>query len=195
MLPEVRSLPIEWFRLILDMKIQIIKLDHKKLADIDRCDNTFWVENKLSIGVKDDRISYSLVPARVFEKHYLPEHSDYTDYLNNPDKAVYLAYADEQLAGQIILRTNWNGYAYIEDIAVDQSFRRHGIGRKLMEKAVEWTKSLGLPGIMLETSNINVAACQFYEQFGFKLGGFDRFLYLATLPDTEEVALFWYLIF
>ena len=64
-----------------------------------------------------------------------------------------------------------------------------------MEKAVEWTKSLGLPGIMLETSNINVAACQFYEQFGFKLGGFDRFLYLATLPDTEEVALFWYLIF
>ena len=177
------------------MNIQIKKLDHERLADIDRCDISFWVENKLSIDVKHDRISYSLVPAHVFEKHYLPEQSDYTDYLDNPEKAIYLAYADEQLAGQIILRQNWNGYAYIEDIAVDKRFRRLGIGRQLMQQAVEWTKALRLPGIMLETSNINVDACKFYERFGFKLGGFDRFLYQATLPDIEEVALFWYLIF
>ncbi len=195
MRPEVRSLPIEWLPSILDMNIQIRKLDREKLVDIDRCDNTFWVENKLCINVKDDRISYSLVPAHLFEKHYLPEHSDYAEYLDNPDKAVYLAYADEQVAGQLILRKNWNGYGYIEDIAVEKRFRRLGIGRRLMQQAVAWTKTLGLPGIMLETSNINVAACQFYEKFGFKLGGFDRFLYQATLPGTEEVALFWYLIF
>jgi streptothricin acetyltransferase len=176
------------------MKIQIKRLDQEKHTEIDRCDNSFWVENKLSIDVIDDRITYSLVPAHGFEKHYLPEQSDYSDYLNNPDKAIYLAYADEQLAGQIILRKNWNGYAYIEDITVDKRFRRLGIGRQLMLQAVEWTKTLGLPGIMLETSNVNVDACKFYEHFGFKLGGFDRFLYQAALPDTEEVALFWYFI-
>jgi hypothetical protein len=31
--------------------------------------------------------------------------------------------------------------------------------------------------------------------FGFKLGGFDRFLYQAVMPGTEEVAMYWYLRF
>jgi len=64
-----------------------------------------------------------------------------------------------------------------------------------MDRAVEWAKSKLLPGMMLETSSVNVTACQFYQSFGFKLGGFDRFLYRAMLPGTEEVAMYWYLIF
>ena len=54
---------------------------------------------------------------------------------------------------------------------------------------------MGLPGIMLETQNNNVAACRFYESCGFHLGGFDRELYRGITPDTDETALFWYLIF
>jgi streptothricin acetyltransferase len=64
-----------------------------------------------------------------------------------------------------------------------------------MEQAVEWAKSKVVPGIMLETSNVNVTACQFYEQFGFNLGGFDRFLDQAIMPGTDEVAMYWDLVF
>jgi streptothricin acetyltransferase len=47
---------------------------------------------------------------------------------------------------------------------------------------------------MLETQNDNVPACLFYERCGFTLAGFDRNLYRALRPDTEEIALYWYLL-
>ena len=64
-----------------------------------------------------------------------------------------------------------------------------------MQKAVEWAKVKRLPGIMLETQNNNVTACRFYENFGFKLRGFDTYLYKGLTPATDEIALYWYLIF
>jgi ribosomal protein S18 acetylase RimI-like enzyme len=80
---------------------------------------------------------------------------------------------------------------------VGARFRRLGISRHLIDQAIAWTKDRKLPGIMLETQdiNVNVAACRLYEDCGFLLGGFDRFLYRAALPGAEEVALYWYLIF
>jgi streptothricin acetyltransferase len=48
---------------------------------------------------------------------------------------------------------------------------------------------------MLETQNTNVAACLFYRRCGFELGGFDRFLYHAIHPDSDEIALYWYMFF
>jgi streptothricin acetyltransferase len=47
---------------------------------------------------------------------------------------------------------------------------------------------------MLETQNNNVGACKLYEACGFTLGGFDRYLYRGEMPDTREIALFWYLM-
>jgi streptothricin acetyltransferase len=64
-----------------------------------------------------------------------------------------------------------------------------------MERAIEWARSLDLPGLMLETQDINVKACRFYERMGFVLSGFDRHLYKATLPGRDEIALYWYLVF
>jgi streptothricin acetyltransferase len=177
------------------MNILIREMGEENLPQINQCDNSFLVENKYRFHAHNDEISYSLVPATRFIKHYPTEELDFASYVGNPEKTVFFAYVDDQFAGQIILRKNWNGFAYIEDIAVDSGYRRQGIGRRLMEKAVEWTKSKQLPGIMLETSSVNIAACQFYERFGFKLGGFDRFLYQAVMPETEEVAMYWYLIF
>jgi ribosomal protein S18 acetylase RimI-like enzyme len=177
------------------MDIQIREIDKDNLSQINCCDNSFLVENKFRLHARDEEITYSSAPARPFLKSYPPDELDYSSYIDNPEKTIFFAYCDEQLAGQIILRKNWNGYAYVEDIAVDSRFRRQGIGKRLMVQSVEWAKSKALTGIMLETSNVNIAACQFYERFGFKLGGFDRFLYKAVMPGTEEVAMYWYLVF
>ena len=49
--------------------------------------------------------------------------------------------------------------------------------------------------LKIETQNNNVAACRLYESCGFQLGGFDRYLYQATMPGTGEIALYWYLLF
>jgi len=48
---------------------------------------------------------------------------------------------------------------------------------------------------MLETQSNNVAACKFYASCGFVIGGVDLHLYQGLHPQSDEIAIFWYLIF
>jgi ribosomal protein S18 acetylase RimI-like enzyme len=177
------------------MAITIEEFSGQNLHDLNRCDGAFIVDSKLILRVEDGIPSYTIVNVPSYTKQYPRSEISYAEYLAQVDKGIFFAYHDGQLAGQIILFKNWNGYAYIDDIAVDVRFRKRGIGRALIQQAVDWAKARQLPGIMLETQNINVAACLFYQRCGFELGGFDRFLYRGLDPDTEEVALYWYMIF
>jgi ribosomal protein S18 acetylase RimI-like enzyme len=83
----------------------------------------------------------------------------------------------------------------IEDIAVDAAQRGNGRARGLMNAAVEWASLANVAGLRLETQSNNVAACGFYQRYGFVLGGYDRHLYSGIHVHGREVALFWYLIF
>jgi ribosomal protein S18 acetylase RimI-like enzyme len=177
------------------MAIVIKELDPTNIQHVNQCDGTFRVDTILHLHAEEGRISYTPVSVPAYDKRYTSEHADYTRYLDDPDKTIFFAYLDGQLAGQIILRQNWNNFAYIEDITVDVKFRRQGIGKILISQAIDWAKRKKLPGLMLETQNNNLNACRFYERLGFQLAGFDRLLYQGLQPNTEEIALFWYLIF
>lgn len=48
-------------------------------------------------------------------------------------------------------------------------------------------------GIRLETQSNNLPAYRFYASYGFRLGGFDRLLYVAIDGIETKTALFWYL--
>lgn len=106
-----------------------------------------------------------------------------------------MAIAEERVVGQIEVKRHWNRFAFIEDVKVDRHFRRHGIGRKLMNEAARWARDNGLAGMMLETQTNNVKACQFYESCGFAIGGFDSNLYKAIPEHADKVAVYWYLTF
>ena len=78
---------------------------------------------------------------------------------------------------------------------MDVKFRRQGIGKQLILQAQRWAQDRSLAGIMLETQDNNVSACKFYESCGFQLRGFDAYLYKGINIHTDEIALYWYLIF
>ena len=175
--------------------ITLRKLDEQNIQDVNKCDAIFTVNSKLILEAENDVIRYTTVSIPAYQKHYAFDKIDYSTYLVNPSKTIFFAYVDGCLGGQIILRKNWNQYTYVEDIAIDIHFRRIGVGRALMNQAIVWAKAKQTSGIMLETQNNNVPACCFYEHCGFKLGGFDKFLYKGISKDTEEIALYWYLPF
>lgn len=177
------------------MEIIIREMDEQTLPAVNQCDSTFTVDSQLVLSVENGKISYMVVPVSPREKSYPPEPKDYRSYLNDPEKVIFFAYADGELAGQVRILRWWNAYAYIDDIAVEPRFRKHGVGRALIQRAVEWALANGFPGLMLETQNINVAACRLYQSCGFELGGFDRNLYKGLTPSTDEIALYWYLLF
>ena len=177
------------------MTITIEELSSERLGDVNRCDGVFLVESRLRLSAEASVIHYTVEEVPPYEKSYPLDTFETADYIANPDKALYLAYQDGQVAGQVRLCRYWNRYAYIEDIVVDASARREGIGQALMRKAIDWTKARGCPGIMLETQDNNVAACRLYERCGFMLAGFDACLYRGIDPASEEIALYWYLLF
>ncbi|MFZ2097260.1 MAG: GNAT family N-acetyltransferase [Anaerolineales bacterium] len=177
------------------MRITIKGIDARNIGDVGKCDGEFTIDTKLILSVENGEIRYKVMEVPSTKKRYGIDNVDYTTYIDDLDKAIFLGYADGQIAGQIILRKNWNRYAYIEDITVDVNYRRRGIGKELISQAMRWAQERSLAGIMLETQNNNVRACKFYENCGFRLRGFDTYLYKGIDSDTDEVALFWYLMF
>lgn len=112
-------------------------------------------------------------------------------YIEEESKAVFLYYEGEHCLGRIRLRANWNGYAMVEDIGVAGSRRQQGIGSRLMDQAVQWAQQHKLAGLMLETQDVNAAACGFYARYGFIIGGVDNMLY-SNFSTADEQAIFWY---
>ena len=177
------------------MGIGIQKINLKNAVDINKCDGEFIIDSRLVLNLENDRIRYhveNMAPAR---KRYQIDEIDPGNYIDDPNKAIFFAYIAGQLAGQIVLRKNWNHFAYVEDIVVDIKFRRRGVGKALVMQAEQWARERQLPGIMLETQNNNVGACKLYERYGFRLEGFDRYLYRGICSNTCEIALYWYLLF
>ena len=167
-------------------------LTRERMGDVGKCDGAFTVDSKLVLSARDNVVSYEVVPVAPYEKRYAKQEIDYGRYVGAEDRAVYLAYIDGVVAGEMRLWVHWNGFAYIDDIVVDRGYRRRGVGRALIEQAVGWAKAKGLAGVMLETQDNNVGACRLYEACGFVIGGFDRKLYRGIPGVRDEVAVYWY---
>jgi GNAT superfamily N-acetyltransferase len=79
--------------------------------------------------------------------------------------------------------------AVLWDLRVAPPFRRSGVGTALLSAAEGWARDHGARELKVETQNINVAACRFYDRCGFTLGAVNPGAY-EELPD--EVQLLWY---
>lgn len=78
--------------------------------------------------------------------------------------------------------------AALWDLRVAPGYRRQGIGSKLFQSAVAWSRERGCRLLKVETQNINVPACRFYAKQGCVLGLVNRHGY-DEFPD--EVELVW----
>ena len=174
--------------------MKIVKVDPQCLADINKANQPFKIIGKIKPVFANGIWTYT---EEIYEqsniKTYPDDTCDYADYVDNPDKTIFLAYSDTECVGQIVLKRDWNRYAFIEDICVAKSARGQGIGTKLIQKAIEWAKSSDLKGLALETQDNNLLACRFYVKCGFVIGGVNTMLYKNF--DNDEFAVFWYLLF
>jgi len=82
-----------------------------------------------------------------------------------------------------------NDLAMLWDIRVAPEMRNHGVGSALLAVVEEWIVERGAKSLKVETQNINVPACRFYECRGFVLRAANEDAY----PDfPEEIQLLWY---
>ena len=130
-----------------------------------------------------------------YRKCYGIDPEEFVSLRNTDDCEIFMAYLDNRAVGHIVVSTNWNNLAHVDELAVALPARRHGIAKLLLDVAQFWSRKKDLSGIMLETQNNNLVACQLYESCGYVVGGIDYLRYLGIDPQTREVAIFWYLFF
>ena len=173
----------------------IKEISARNIQDINKPNQPFPVIGRLCPVFADGEWTFTeILYDTPYEKRYPNDDEDYDAYIDNPMKTVFFYYADDACVGQVRIRKNWNRYAFVEDIAVAQGYRGKGFGAMLIEKAILWAKEKELCGLMLETQDVNLAACRFYHKLGFRIGAVDTMLY-ANFDSGDEKAIFWYLKF
>ena len=90
--------------------------------------------------------------------------------LASPNSHLFFLMKDEQIAGMLtvgIYHSPTGGKAWIEDVVVDETFRGQGLSKLLVAHAIEFTKSQGIPSLMLTSNPKRIAANKLYQAMGF----------------------------
>lgn len=99
---------------------------------------------------------------------------------SNPYHKIYLAYDDNKIIGSITVIIepkiihDISFVSHIEDVVVDNNYQGKGIGRKLIEYAIDISKSYKCYKIILDCDKDKT---KFYEKNGFKIKGNEMAIY------------------
>ena len=83
---------------------------------------------------------------------------------------LYVAKLQNKVIGYIVFYV-FSGEGHIHNIAVDTAYRRRGIGKYLLESALEIMKKNGVDEVYLEVSVRNTAALELYRKYQFQVFG------------------------
>lgn len=101
-----------------------------------------------------------------------PTKDELTRIVDCPTNTVLLAYDGDRIVGMlalVIFPIPTGMRAWIEDVVVDESVGRQGIGTKLTEEAIRISREQGARSIDLTSRPARVAANRLYEKLGFEL--------------------------
>jgi RimJ/RimL family protein N-acetyltransferase len=95
----------------------------------------------------------------------------------HPDAAVFVADDDGDVVGRLSLsRDPHPASRHVVDVGlmVAESHRGQGIGRLLLQAAVEWSRRNGIAKLELHVFPWNEPALRLYESFGFEREGYRK---------------------
>ncbi len=103
--------------------------------------------------------------------------------LNNPHARFFAALNDGDVVGYIGSH-NILGEVYITNVAVDETFRRQGVGKALIDYLKEICKSESAEFITLEVRKSNYSAISLYDKCGFSIVGERKNFYENPKEDA-----------
>jgi GNAT superfamily N-acetyltransferase len=187
--------------------MKIIEISPSRLDEYARLSIAFEVRTILA----PDLSQSGLAGIHFHEQPVSPYIKDY-DLLGPPPTwskefdlknwGVFLALDGETPVGGAVVAWNTNDVNMLEDrrdmsvlwdIRVIHARRGQGVGKLLLEHAAAWSKARGCTQMKIETQNVNVNACRFYEAQGAVLGDIRRFAYQHDQRVKDEIQLNWYL--
>ena len=114
----------------------------------------------------------------IFEKAPEEVTSSLADYVqegfsDNPLFTANLIYLNDELAGFSLWYyrfSTWKGRRfYLEDLYIKEAYRGKGLGRNLINEAIEEAKRMKCTGMMWQVLDWNQPAIDFYNTLGVKM--------------------------
>ncbi|MCK9186134.1 GNAT family N-acetyltransferase [Candidatus Gracilibacteria bacterium] len=93
-------------------------------------------------------------------------------YQKNKDSNFWLALSDNKLVGTIGIIKKSDGSAHLKRMAVKKELRKQGLGEKLLQTVLEFSKKHKIKTIYIGTVPENTEAIKFYKNHGFKKNSF-----------------------
>jgi RimJ/RimL family protein N-acetyltransferase len=110
-----------------------------------------------------------------------------------PNAAVFVAErSDHVLIGRLSLaRDTHPASAHVADLGlmVAKDARRAGVGRALLEAAVDWARASGVRKLELHVFPRNEPAIRLYERFGFEREGLRKRHYRRAGEDVDAILM------
>jgi putative acetyltransferase len=109
-----------------------------------------------------------------------------------PHAAVLVAEEDGRVVARLsIARDQHPASTHVADLGlmVAASHRRRGIGRALLEGAVEWARDAGVRKLELHVFPHNEPAIRLYEEFGFEREGYRKAHYRRGREHVDAILM------
>jgi len=98
----------------------------------------------------------------------------FTQHQNPANERIWIAEMNQQIVGSVIIFQEKPGVAHLRTLILHPAARGRGLGRTLMQSAIDFCREVGYQKITLETFDELTAALHLYESFGFQFTG-ERF--------------------
>jgi len=93
--------------------------------------------------------------------------------LQHGENCVYVAAENGQVVGWIhgffSMRVESDFFVEIGGLVVNENFRKKGIGRKLVDKLIDWARLKNCEKIRVRCNVIRTESHRFYEKIGFEV--------------------------
>jgi GNAT superfamily N-acetyltransferase len=188
------------------MKTTIEEISPDRLVEYARIPIAFEVKSVFNVELVDGGLGGMFlheISVKPFTKNYdvfgeLP--TDWPKRFDVANWGFFLARMGEKPVGAAAVAFDTTGVFILEarrdlsvlwDIRVCPEYR--GVGIPLFRYAAQWSRQRGCSQMKIETQNVNVPACRFYQRMGARLGEIHRHGYAAVPAVAHEVMLNWYL--
>ena len=174
---------------------------YEKIPMLVHVKSIFKLE-KINNGLGGILLKETPVEAYIKDLGVFEQPTKYADEFDITNWAFFMAFDGELPIGAVAIASKTKEVNMLDgrddlsvlwDIRVDDRYKHQGVGTKLFETAVEWSKSNGFIQMKIECQNNNVQACKFYHKQGAILGKIDAYAYYKDIDIRDEVQLIWYL--
>jgi ribosomal protein S18 acetylase RimI-like enzyme len=96
---------------------------------------------------------------------------------------LYIAYHEAEVIGVVVLISTHPQTIEIVNIAVRESFQGKGVGRRLINRAIEEAKLMQAHAIEIGTGNSSFKQLLIYQKCGFRIVGIDHDFFVRNYEE------------